>query len=109
MKKHLLNIFLSVSFVFLFLSCSKGYEVRFTNYYIEPMDSVVIGDRLVVFKNIALKSATGYEKIQNGKHQVTCITKKKKRFYSTVTISKTGGGKKSIQLDAISNFSVLED
>jgi hypothetical protein len=102
------TIFLTSIFL-IFSACSKGYEVRFTNYYIEPMDSVIVGNNLVVFKNINLESASDYQKIQNGKHSVTCITNKKKKFYGSINIPKNGSGKRTIQLDAINNFSILED
>ena len=42
------------------VSCDKGYEVRFTNYYIEPMDSVVIGSNKIVYKAVALETSTDY-------------------------------------------------
>ena len=73
------------------------------------MDSVIVGNNLVVFKNINLESASDYQKIQNGKHSVTCITNKKKKFYGSINIPKNGSGKRTIQLDAINNFSILED
>lgn len=73
------------------------------------MDSVIVGNKLLVFTNIGLESASDYEKLQKGKHTITCITKTKRKFYSIINIPGSGTGKKSIQIDAINNFSFLED
>ena len=105
----LAHILFSACFIFFMSSCSKGYEVRFTNYYIEPMDSVIIGDNAIVFKNIDLESASDYTKLKKGKYHVTCISKMKKKFYSSITIPKSGDGKRSIQIDAVNSISILED
>jgi hypothetical protein len=90
-------------------SCSKGYEVRFTNYYIEPMDSVIIGNNTVVFKAIELQASTGFSKIERGKYPIRCISKTKKKFSSEITIPSTGKGKRTIQIDGISQISILEE
>ncbi|MES2679101.1 MAG: hypothetical protein V4635_04415 [Bacteroidota bacterium] len=95
--------------VFCLVSCDKGYQVRFINYNTEPMDSVIIGDNHVVFTNVDFKSVTDYQKIKKGNYSVTCISKTKKKFQSTITIPKNGDGKRSIQIDAVNSISVLED
>src|SRR5260370_1249592 len=95
--------------VFFLSSCSKGYEVRFVNYYIEPMDSVVIGNNILVFTNIDLESQSEYQKIGKGNHTIKCISKNKKKFYSVLVIPKNGDGKRTIQIDAINSISILED
>jgi hypothetical protein len=91
------------------VSCDKGYQLRFTNYYIEPMDSVVVGDNKVVFKGVELQASTGYEKIKKGKYAIMCVSKGKKRFYSNITIPGKGSGKRTIQIDGISQISILEE
>ncbi|HOZ88398.1 MAG TPA: hypothetical protein PL029_11610 [Bacteroidia bacterium] len=99
-------------FVFIYfclVSCDKGYQVRFVNYYIEPMDSVIIGESNLVFTNIGLESVTDYQKIKKGNYSVTCISKTKKKFQSAITIPKQGEGKRSIQIDGINSITVLED
>lgn len=93
----------------IFISCDKGYQVRFINFNTERMDSVVIGDNTVVFTNVDLQSETDYLKIKKGKYKVSCITTSKKKFYSDITIPGSGSGKRSVQIDAINNFSILED
>lgn len=90
-------------------SCSKGYEVKFTNYYIEPMDSVVIGNNLVVFTNVYQETASDYRKIQKGKHTVKFVSGTKKVFYSVLSVSGSGSGKLNILIDGINQISVLED
>jgi hypothetical protein len=62
MKKSILSYFLVCLIVIFISSCDKGYEVRFSNYYIESMDSVVIGDNKLVFTDIELQSSTEYRK-----------------------------------------------
>jgi hypothetical protein len=93
----------------LFVSCDKGYEVRFTNYYIEPVDSVIIGSNKIVFKNIELQATTGYEKISKGKYSIQCVSHGKKRFFSSISIPGSGKGKRTIQIDGINQISILEE
>jgi hypothetical protein len=95
--------------VILISSCDKGYEVRFSNYYIEPMDSVVIGDNKLVFTNVELQSSTEYRKINKGKYSITCISRTKKRFTSELNIPGKGSGKRTIQIDGINQISILEE
>lgn len=90
-------------------SCDKGYEVRFTNYYIEPMDSVVLGNNKVVFKNIGLENSSDYSKIAKGSYHITLITRSKKKFYSSLVIPNKGSGKRTIQIDGINQISILEE
>lgn len=108
MKNFGLNIFLILC-VLSFASCDKGYEVRFTNYYIEPMDSVIIGDRMIVFTAVELQASTGYNAIGKGKHSIQCVSKTKKRFSSEINIPSSGKGKRTIQIDGINQISILEE
>lgn len=91
------------------VSCDKGYQVRFTNYYIEPIDSVVIGNNKIVFKSIALETSTDYSQISKGSYGIQIITKTKKHFYSSIFISSKGSGKRTIQIDGIEQISILEE
>ena len=79
LKSHLLVLILPVV---LFTSCGKGYEVRFTNYYTEPIDSVVIGENKLVLKDVELQDDTDYYALSKGKYSVQIISKTKKRFCS---------------------------
>ena len=108
MKNCGLNIFLILS-VLLLTACDKGYEVRFTNYYIEPMDSVIIGNRMIVFTGVELQASTGYNAIGKGKHSIECVSRTKKRFSSEINIPSTGKGKRTIQIDGINQISILEE
>lgn len=90
-------------------SCDKGYEVRVTNYYIEPMDSVVVGENDLVFKNVGLQMTSDFEKLSKGQYSVTFITNKKKKFYSSISIPNSGTGKRTIQIDAIVQIAILEE
>ena len=103
------HILLVIFSVLILSSCGKGYQVRFTNYYTESMDSVIIGNNTIVFTNIDEETSSGYKKLKKGNYNIICVTKTKKRFGSTISIPKSGDGKRTIQIDAINNFSILED
>lgn len=91
------------------VSCGKGYELRFANLYNEPMDSVVVGNNKLVFTDIQLQSTTAFESITKGKYSITCISQSKKKFYTSISIPGTGSGKRTVQLDGIEQFSILEE
>lgn len=106
----LLKIQAPVLLLLLFLvSCDKGYQVRVTNYYIEPMDSVIIGSNKVVFRSVALETTTEYNDLSKGKYPVQFVTKSKKRINSSITIPSKGTGKRTIQIDAIEQINVFEE
>jgi hypothetical protein len=107
--KHLLIYFVLGLFCWSLSSCSKGYEVNFTNYYTEAIDSVIVGNNLLVFTNIETEASTDYKKIQKGDHSVKCISNSKKVFYSTLHIAGSGSGRRNIQIDGITQISITED
>jgi hypothetical protein len=107
MKVH--QVFLFVLIALALVACDKGYEVRFTNYHIEKMDSVSIGENKVVFTDIDVHTTTSFQKISKGQYHISLVTEKKKRFYSTIEIPKTGTGKRTIQIDGINQISILEE
>ncbi|MBL7933839.1 MAG: hypothetical protein JNL60_18185 [Bacteroidia bacterium] len=90
-------------------SCDKGYQVRFTNYYIEPMDSVIIGNHYIVYDNVDLQATTEYKKLMAGKHSVLMITKSQKKISADLIIPSKGSGKRTFQIDAIEQTVLLED
>lgn len=90
-------------------SCSKGYEVSFLNYSTEPVDSVVVGNNAVVFVEVPLETNTGYRKIGKGRHSVKIVTRSKRVVYGELNIAGTGSGRRTIQIDAIRQVSILED
>ena len=92
-----------------FSSCNKGYEVSFSNYYTDTMDSVIVGNNAVVFVNVAPGTKTGYQKIGKGKHTVRMIARSKKSIYAQLNIAGSGSGRRVIQIDAIEQVSILED
>lgn len=92
-----------------FVSCDKGYEVRFSNYYIEPMDSVIIGNNKVVFVKTPLETTTEFRKITKGNYHIICVSENKKRFYSQISIPSKGSGKRTVQIDGINQISILEE
>lgn len=103
-------IYFSLGFILLALvSCDKGYDIRCTNYYIEPLDSVIIGDNMIVFKNVGLESSTEFSHSKRGKHLIKIVTKSKKKSYSSIWISGKGSGKRTIQIDAIEQINILEE
>jgi hypothetical protein len=103
------------SYIFLFIlvivlvSCDKGYEVRFSNFYIEPMDSVYLPGTSIVFKNVETEQNTGYQKISKGKHAILLVSKNKTRMQSQIDVPSTGTGKLTIQVDGIKQISILEE
>ena len=96
-------------FAITFVSCDKGYTVRFTNYSLEPIDSVTVANDGVIFTNIEVQTVTNYLPIKKGNYTIQCVTRDKSRFYSTLTIPKSGTGKRSIQIDGTNTIVVLEE
>jgi hypothetical protein len=108
MLRGLRTYLLIVSFGVVACSCDKGYTIRFSNYYIEPMDSVMIGDK-IKFTNVAKYTSTDFAKISRGNYNIVCVSTSKKRFYSSIFISGKGEGKRTVQLDAANQISILEE
>ncbi|MGZ3901331.1 MAG: hypothetical protein ACXVNM_07335 [Bacteroidia bacterium] len=107
--KTLLNI--SVLFLFtslLFCSCNREYDVRVTNYYIEDMDSVLVGEGMF-FADVKRQSTTDYQVIKKGTYSIDMVTKTKKRFHSSITIPSRKHGKRTIQIDGQGTILVLTD
>jgi hypothetical protein len=92
----------------LLTACDKGYRVRFANYYIERMDSVIISGQLQ-FSMIERQQVTDYKEIKKGKHDVRCVAKDGRNFSTSLQIPSSGGGDRTIQIDAVSQVSVLEN
>mgnify|MGYP006919234530 CR=1 FL=1 len=101
--------FVLISFTLLLCSCSKGYDVRFVNYYTEAMDSVIIGNKTIVFTNVAPEKETDFRHLKRGQYKFTCISHSGKHFSSEFFIPGNGSGKRTIQIDAIAQLSVLEE
>jgi hypothetical protein len=109
MKQQFLLPLFALMVTVLASSCSKGYEMRFANYSTERMDSVIVGDNSLIFTNVARQSESNYEKIKRGTYDVVCISESKKRFTTSITIAKTGSGKRSLQIDGTGAINFLED
>lgn len=97
-----------IAFCIIFSSCEKGYQVRFTNYNIESMDTVIIG-KDIIYTAVERQVTTDYQKIKSGNQSIKCITKTKKVYTSTISIPKKGTGKRTVQIDGLSRISILED
>jgi len=93
----------------IFSSCSKGYEVRVSNYNNEALDSVVIGNNNIVFTQVDKQATTEFRKIKAGTYNIKFITKTKNEYGSSITIPKRDGGKRTIQIDGINAVSILEE
>jgi hypothetical protein len=104
-----LPVFLVLAPLFLLISCSKGYEVRFANYSTERMDSVIIGNDKLIFTNVERQTETDYSGIKNGNYAVVCVSESKKRYSSSINLSKNGHGKRIIQIDGTGTIDILED
>ncbi|MEO6304091.1 MAG: hypothetical protein ABIP51_13055 [Bacteroidia bacterium] len=107
-KLKILFTVTAITFCILFASCGKGYEVRFTNYNTEPMDTVIIG-KDIVFVAVERQATTDYNKIKSGDQSIKCITKTKKVYTSTIPVPKKGTGKRTVQIDGLNRISILED
>ena len=105
----ILPVLILISFFFIFTSCGKGYEVRFTNYNTEKIDSVFIGGSDIIFSQVDRQSTTEYRKITSGDKTIRCVTKTKQIYTSTISIPKRDGGKRTIQIDGVNRISILED
>jgi hypothetical protein len=97
-----------IFFTLLLAACSKGYEVRITNYYTEDMDTVIVGNK-IIYTNVTRPSTTDYVKIEKGTHPVTFITKTKKVLESSINIPKNKSGKRTIQIDGQGTVLILKD
>ena len=73
------------------------------------MDSVIIGSNVMVFTNIEVNDATDFRGIKKGTYGVDCITSSKKHFSAEIEIPARGGGKRSLQIDGLGTFVVLEE
>ncbi len=91
------------------VSCDKGYQARFANYYNERMDSVVVGASGAVFTNVAFKEVSAYLPVKQGKHSLLFITASKKKFTGIFTVPSSGTGRYTIQIDGIQQVSILEE
>lgn len=109
MRSFKIIIILSLITVGIFSSCSKGYEVRVTNYNNEVLDSVVIGSNVIVFTQLEKQATTEFRKIKAGSYSIKFITKAKNEYSSSITIPKKDGGKRTIQIDGINRVSILEE
>ncbi len=94
----------------LFLSaCDKGYQIRFNNLYTEAMDSVVVGNKKIIFTNIERGAATSYTAIARGQYDAKCVSHSKKRFTVSFFVSGKGTGTKTIQVDASGQTQLIEN
>lgn len=108
MKKFLNLAPLVITLALSLMACSKGYEVRVTNYYLEAMDTVLVGDKLI-FTDIARQNSSEYKPLAKGTYNVTFITKSKFQVNSTITIPSKKSGKRTIQIDGQGNVLLLKD
>lgn len=105
------NLFIFILFAsgIIFSSCSKGYEVRVSNYNNETLDSVVIGNNTLVFTQVEKQATTEFRKIKAGTYNITFITKTKNEYGSSITIPSKHDGKRTIQIDGVNAISILEE
>lgn len=105
MQKVVLCFLLCVVFV----SCDKGYEVRFSNYGLERMDTLVVGATGVVFVNTEKLTTTDFKHVTRGNHYLKFVSKSGKKYTATMWVPGNGTGKRTIQIDAIGQISVLQE
>ena len=110
MKK--IGLILKVIFLFillLFYSCDKGYQVRFTNYYTEPMDTVTIGQGVGLFVNVPFNVPTKFMSIKKGTYIIRMVSKSRAIIHSSITIPDKGTGKRTIEIDGLKTVNILEE
>ena len=73
------------------------------------MDSVIIGNNKTVFTAIDPSATTEFRKISKGSYNISCVSKSKVRFNSSIFISRYGSGKRTIQVDGLGQVSILEE
>jgi len=103
-SKYVLLLFPVLAIV----SCGKGYQIRCSNYYTEDMDTVKIG-KDILFTKVKKFATTDFEKIKRGKYNITFISSKREFFYSSIFIPGSGGGARTVQIDAVKQISILEE
>ena len=107
MLKLITRLFIFVALFF--ISCGKGYKVRVSNYSTERIDSVIIGNNKLVFKEIDQEQTTDLYSLSKGNYNVTFINRSKRRFFTNLFISSKGGGQRTLQIDGLNHISVLEE
>lgn len=90
-------------------ACDKGYQIRFNNLYTEAMDSIVVGNKKIIFTNIERGAASSYTAIARGQYDARCVSHSKKRFTISFFVSGKGTGTKTIQVDASGQTQLLEE
>ena len=103
------KLFCYTLLIALCFACKNDYKIRVTNYYIEALDTVIVGKNKLVFDNVQRQSTTEYKKIENGTFGVLCISKNKTKFSTNVTIPVKGNGNRTIQIDGLGKISILVD
>ena len=89
-------------------SCTKGYEIRCSNFYTEDMDTVKIGND-IIFTNVKKYSTSDFANIKRGQYAITFISGKREYFHSSIFIPGKGKGKRTVQIDAAEQISILEE
>lgn len=101
------RIILTFLVAFAAASCDKGYRVRFANYYVERIDTVSISGT-PFFSMVETEHVTDFKKITKGDHPVRFVSQGGRVFATSIHIPSTGTGDRTLQVDAISQVSVLE-
>lgn len=103
------TFFLCAVSLILLTSCGKGYQVRVANYYLEKLDSVIIGNRAVIFTGVEAETRTEYRSITSGDHSVKCVMMNGDYFYGVAALPKGGEGSHTIQIDGLKQVTTLKD
>lgn len=102
------TLLLLVSCACLLSACDKGYQLRFTNLYIEKIDTLRVGLSGAVFTDIGVKETTSFVNVRQGLHALKFVTHSGQVFWGSCRIPAKGSGERTIQLDAIKQISVYE-
>ena len=91
----------------LLTGCDKGYRLRVSNYYTSKLDSVVVGNRDIVVKDLPPMSSSDYEKLKRGNYHIVIVSGSK-TFTTSLFIPGKGEGNRTVQIDGIEQVSILE-
>ena len=105
--KRSIGILILLSAVF--TSCEKQHRVRVSNFYVERIDSVIVGSHAVTFTDILPESTTDYQNVTSGKHSVRFVTASGRTFHAMAPLAKNEGGDHTIQIDGLEQVIVLPD
>ncbi len=103
------SLFLILVFSIIFTGCELGpdHSIRIKNSYPYSASNVKIGS--VSYGTINTGSTTGYQPVDDGNHDFSCITSNSMSITGTVSISGNGTHKWTLTIGSTGQLSIKED